>query len=80
MTFVVLAAKLEGEEPARYVVTGGKVTTSDLAVEHFKWANRFANEAGEPTEWFSVVKESEKPVSLDNVDPMPAPLASITKK
>ncbi len=79
-TFLVLAAKFESDEPQKFAVHGGKVTTADLAVAHFKWANRFIGEDEKPQEWFSVKAFSDQPVSLSDVDPLPAPLQKLMGK
>ena len=79
-TFLVLAARDEGDEPSKFVVHGGKITTADQAVEHFIYVNRFIDAEGNPRKWHSVVKVSDDPVSLSDVDPMPTPLQKIVGK
>ena len=75
--FVCMMQIYEGDEPQKHVVDGGKITTSQIAVDHLIWVSRYADESGNICKPFKVWAESDKPVSLKDVDPMPQTLQQI---
>lgn len=76
-TFICLLTRREGDDPEKHVVSGG-VRTAQEAVVRLAFVSRWA-EDGEIKSPFKVVAESDQPVSLNDVDPIPSPLQALKK-